>query len=126
MTTRPYASSSRRLWFGIVAGPVAWILDTLSAIELTAAGCRSGATLSPAATNGMISAIGVAGLVVAGVALWSTWGLMSSAPLDTGIGGTVDDRIRFIARFGMVTSGLAIVAIVWRTLTVLFVGAAPC
>jgi hypothetical protein len=119
-----HPTSATRLWFGLLAGPLAWTIDELAAIALAYDHCASGLNVSGWLAS--MSLIGIVALAVTSVAIVSNWRLISGRVIDSGLGEVTDDRVRFMARFGLVVSALSLFAIFLRAITALFLGSAPC
>jgi hypothetical protein len=122
--TMPSTVSDRRLWLGLLAGPLAWTVDELAAIALAYDRCSAG--LHVAGWRAGMSAIGIAALAVTVWGMLSSWRVIDGGPIDSGLGEVTDDRVRFMARFALVVGALALFAILLRTITVLFLAGSPC
>ena len=116
--------SARRPWLALLAGPLAWAIDELAAIAIAYDHCAAG--MHVAGWRAIMSAIGIAALAIAAWSMASSWRLIAGEPLDTGLGEVTSDRVRFTARFALVIGGLTFFAILLRTITLLFLGGAPC
>jgi hypothetical protein len=88
------------LWFGLFAGPAAFLLNLQISYMLAPASCRMGSTIPLHATNLVCLAVAVAGGVVA----WRHW--RGSGGSWSAEEGGVLSRIRFMAALGAMTSAL--------------------
>jgi hypothetical protein len=122
------AQSNSVLWFAVGGGPIAWSIDSLSAIAIEQDYCASGGhgPLSSGAVTALLLAIGALAVLVTLLAFYSGWRYSSAAGADTGEGDTDLDRQRFMARFGMGVAGLTLFGIVLRAITVLIVSPITC
>jgi hypothetical protein len=88
------------LWFGLFAGPAAFLLNLQISYMLAPASCRLGSTIALHATNIVCLALAVAGGLVA----WRHW--RRSGGSWSAEEGAVLSRIRFMAAVGAMTSAL--------------------
>ena len=134
--------SAGLLWFGLVAAPAAWTVQTLVDLALTSHGCYP--RLFPLATpmlaglRGILVTVSLAALIVcivAALAATRTWSMTrhehqsssgagdkhgpSAALLETGEG-----RTRFLALSGLMTSIVFTIAVLAHTVSIFIVG--PC
>jgi len=112
--------SSRRLWFGVIAAPVAWLTAELVGYLLVAQGCgwstASRAYAMPGAFAIFVAVtivcllVALAGLVVAR----ANWRRIADAAPEPPIGAepALAGRVRFLAFTGMVASGLFLLGLV--------------
>jgi hypothetical protein len=115
------------LWFAIAGGPVAWSVDALAAVAIEYDYCAHGTRASGG--GGITGALVVMGLLaasVAAVAGVTGWRQLRAAGDDTGLGDTLDDRRRFMARFAVGVSMLTLFGIVLRMITALFLSPSIC
>ncbi len=100
----------RRLWFGVVAAPSAWVLCEVAGYPLGATGCAAGGAGHPAFRVIVISAamfgLGLAGLLVAIDNLRHTGAEASTTP------ASATSRARFMAAGGTGLSALFLFGIV--------------
>lgn len=99
-TSRPVSSKPgtlAQLWFGVFAGPVAWLFDLQLSHSLANRACMSGERLPYALT----SIVGAAIVVFAGFVSWRRLQALSAA--DTH-GAWEVDRNRFLAITGITFS----------------------
>lgn len=120
------ARRTTTLWLAVAGGPLAWSLDTLLAIAIDHDVCAHGARPSAAAATLPLFAIGIVAAAVTIAAGLTGWRIVAAGHPDTGLGDTVDDRARFMARFAMVISALCLFAIILRTITAAFISPAVC
>jgi hypothetical protein len=113
-------------WAGMLAGPLAWLVDELAAIAITYDFCSGrGAAIGGGPALALL-AIGVAAFLAALMGGLTAWRHLNH-PIDSRAGDdTVRDRLLFMARFGVVISSLSAVAILFRTITVLFLSGYAC
>ena len=100
---KPYSTADVKpaaLWFGLFAGPAAFLLNLQISYMLAPASCRLGNTIALHATNVVCLALAVAGGLVA----WRHW--RRSGGSWSGEEGGVLSRIRFMAALGAMTSAL--------------------
>lgn len=99
-TSRPVSSKPgtlAQLWFGVFAGPVAWLFDLQLSHSLANRACMSGDRLMYA-----LSSIGGAAIVVAaGLIAWRQLQVLSAADTQGAFGV---DRNRFLAITGIAFS----------------------
>ena len=118
MEERPSVSLGA-LWFGLLAGPLAWIAQELVGYALSARSCGAGGPRPFAIAQGL----GVAELVVSGAALvvviaglitaasaWRRADRHRSAAAEPGL-EAAEGRAQFMAVAGMLASGLFLIAI---------------
>ena len=113
----PAAAGNRALWYGVCAPPIAWTIDSLTAITLHHDYCAAllGREFRPWSGIGM--ALTVVGLLMLALALgggFTAWRAHGSVGTDTGFGDTDIDRRRFMARAGMLAAALFSYAILLR------------
>jgi len=113
--------SSRRLWFGVLAAPAAWVVAELAGYALVARGCSAG-RLGPAAYAMPRSFPIFVGLTIACV-LVAVAGLLVARNSSRRIAGAVEDRpvtaelaasrrARFLAGSGVLVSALFLLGVV--------------
>lgn len=117
--------SAMALGFGVFGGPGAWSLQLLASYALAAHACvPDGVPLANPAMAGLrwvLAAISLAMVLVALAALvMATWNVRLTNRRDDGAGG----RERFLARSGLVTSSIFVVATLLHTTALVIVG--PC
>jgi hypothetical protein len=117
--------SNRALWFAVAAGPIAWSVDALAAVAIDVDTCAHRPTSHGGAAQLALLALGVIAALIAAAGATTGWRMMNRET-DTGFGDTIDDRRRFMARFGLVISTLAAIGIIFRTIGVLFIAAGSC
>jgi hypothetical protein len=103
------------LWFGTLAGPIAWAARFTASYAFVEPACATGAWwLLP-----MLTAAGVLVTAVAGLIAWRAWRSFPAAD-----GGAVFGRRRFMAFAGVSLSVLFIVVTLAESLPMLWIG--PC
>ena len=100
-----------RLWFGILAGPSAWLLQLLVSYPLAQLSCHAGFhSQHPLA----LQAIAGAALLLVGAGAFTAWQAREAAPADaSSAGGRAVDRSRFMAGLGLLFAllfGLVVIA----------------
>jgi hypothetical protein len=115
------------LWLGLFGAPAAWTAQLLLSEPLAAYACYPYRTPLPAPIwNGLpvmlttISALCLAAALLSGVAAWISWRQFARGGLA--IAG--EDRNRFLAKLGAVSSFIFIVAIIFNICAVVLVP--PC
>ena len=106
------------LWFGLFAGPAAFLLNLQISYMLAPQSCRAGSTLALHVTNVVCLALAVAGGLVA----WRSWGRTGRE--WPGEEGGVISRSRFMAALGVMTSALCALLVVAQWIPTLFLS--PC
>lgn len=123
------AIGNRALWFAVFAPPVAWSLDSLTAIALHHDYCAALLGREFKAWSGitvLLVGVGVLMLICSltgGLAAWRAFGLLGK---DDGLGDTDIDRRRFMARAALLGCALFSYGIILRTITVAFLGPRHC
>jgi hypothetical protein len=94
------------LWFGVLAGPVAWALDEAVSYAITQHACSTGAFYELHIISVVCLLLAISGVVV------SRWQLTRVPEGADDEGGSPRDRGWFLARFGIACSlGFALVII---------------
>ena len=101
------AITERRLWFGLLAAPVAWGIEGLAGWAIGGHVCSGLAIGTARGLVGVISlvmlAVGAAGLLAA----WRSWQEVASLPHPRG------DRVQFMAMGGVLVSVPFLIGIFW-------------
>jgi hypothetical protein len=93
-----------RLWFGILAGPAAWVLQLLISYPLAQLSCHAEFRSQHPLT---LQAIALAALLVAGAGAMTAWHTREAMPADASTsGGRAVDRARFMTGLGLLSSAL--------------------
>lgn len=104
------SAGAAQLWFGILAGPLAWAFDEGVSYALVPHACSTGHQYVLHIVTIISFAIVIAGLFVARRA-------QSRIPSPTSLdGGSTLDRSRFMALLGMASSSVFILVIIAQTI----------
>lgn len=114
----PRASDTGRLWTGVLAGPVAWLLNLLLSYLLTDWSCNHGHAVVIHLVNVVTLLAALAGTVVA----WSAW-RMAEPSKSTGA-APPPGRVRFMALAGLILGIVFALAIVAQAIPPFILG--PC
>jgi hypothetical protein len=99
-----------RLWFSILAGPVAWLLQLLISYPLAQLSCHAEFRSQHPLT---LQAIALGALLIAGAGAMTAWQARESAPGDASpSGGRAIDRARFMAGLGLLSATLFALVII--------------
>jgi hypothetical protein len=109
------ATRDSALWFGVLAGPVAWAARFTASYALVGPACATGAWWPLP----LLTAAGVLVTAVAGLVAWRAWRSFPDAD-----GGAVFGRRRFMAFAGVSLSVLFIIVTLAESLPMLWIG--PC
>jgi hypothetical protein len=112
------AAGQRALWFGLFAGPAAFLLNLQISYMLAPQSCRAGSTVALHVTNVACLALAVAGGLIA----WRSW--RRTGREWPGDEGGVISRSRFMAALGVMTSALCALVVVAQWIPTLFLS--PC
>lgn len=104
------------LWFGMLGGPAAAFLAVLIIYQAVDRACVVQSSL-------MLHLLTIGFLVIAALAGFISWRLRSRAGRRPDTAGGMLARSRFMATTGLLTSALAIVAIVLQWIPVFVIGA---
>jgi hypothetical protein len=126
VTGHPAPVSTRALWFGLLAAPLAWSVQLVAGYALSAQSCFPGGVprAEPIAGGvgilvvliGMMElVVGIGGLLVA----VSSWRAGRRGPDDE-----VGSRVRFMALGGILMSAVFVAGIVMATISPFLIG--PC
>ena len=125
----PRGASNRMLLLGVFGPPAAWAIDLLTSITLHYDYCAALSGHTFRAWSGVSVALTLLGVVTLAVSLFagmSSWRAFSALGADTGRGGTVLDRRRFMARAGLITCALFSFGIVLRLIAPLVLPSGYC
>jgi len=96
-----------QLWTGVLAGPIAWILDEGLSYALTQHACSTGHVY-------VLHVISVVSLIIAIIGAWIAWRQWSLLGEGSDEGGSAHDRAWWMARVGVALGigfGIVIVAL---------------
>jgi hypothetical protein len=113
MTTHSIAP--RRLWFGLVAAPLAWIVQGLCGWLFGSRVCTQMSIGGARTVLGVLSVVAIAtalGGIVVGLANWRTATREQIA---------AEDRVEFMSLGGLLVSSVFLLGIFWASLNAVFV-----
>lgn len=116
---RAEATSAVPLWFGVLAGPIAWTVHLLLSYALLPLACASGLLI-------LLHAVTLATALVTAAAGFVAYRRQSEPGTDDrgGVRGPSTGYVRFMARSGVALSALFLFVILLEGLPVFFLG--PC
>lgn len=103
---------TRFLWAGLLAGPVAWVVQLQAVYALSAWATERD---RPAALH-LVSLLCVAATLGGGLLAWRAWRAVGGWP--TGAEAPAVGRTRYLAVLGVMTGGLFVIVIVAQWLAV--------
>lgn len=105
--------ASPLLWFVVLGGPLAWLLDESIALVIAARVCGSAAGGTPGYARVVLVIVALTALAVVVAALTRGWRWLRSTR-DRGAASRREGRIRFMVVAGLLISGLALFGVALR------------